>query len=67
MAASKLTCLTPADTRDSKMEPDNQITPDERTIVESKTLSAKEFLRRSLIVPIVNYFDFLLYTQLRGQ
>jgi hypothetical protein len=64
IAESKFTCLTPAATRELRIEPDNQITADERMMVESKTRRAREVLNRLVNVFIVNYFDVLLYTQL---
>jgi hypothetical protein len=66
IAESKFTCLTPADTRESRIEPESQITPDDRTIVEISTRSASEVLSRFESVPIVNGFDFLLYIQLHA-
>ena len=66
IAESRFTCLTPAETLESRIEPDNQITPDERTMVDISTLSANEVLNRLVIVPIVNGFDFLLCIQLRA-
>ena len=60
---SRFTCFTSAATREFKIDPESQITADERRIVESKTLNAKEVLRRLVIEPIATYFDFLLCTQ----
>ena len=64
IAESKFTCYTPAETRELRMEPDNQITAEERTMVESKTRRAREVLNRLVNVFIANYFDVLLYIQL---
>ena len=61
---SLFTCFTSAETREFKIDPDSQITAEESTIVESKTLNAREVLRRLVIEPIAIYSDFLLYTQL---
>ena len=47
IAESKFTCLTPAATRELRIEPDNQITADERMMVESKTRRAREVLAKS--------------------
>jgi hypothetical protein len=36
-------------------------------MVESRTLSANDVLNRLVNKPIANYFDFLLYIQLRAR
>jgi hypothetical protein len=60
-----LTCFTPADTRESKTDPDAQITAVESKIVERTTRIAKEVLSRLVIAPISIYFGFPLYIRRR--
>ena len=67
MAESKLTCLTPAATREFKIEPESQITEEDKMMVESKTRRAKEVLKILGVLLIITYLGFPLYIQLHEQ